>query len=336
MIHDRFNRRQLITGAAAIGLSAIPAMASAQAEPGVTSASQAATDLSKLEMAGDYASLYQKLHPDAQAIIPFAAVDGWYRNVFAANPPQAPITASGTRDVNSWTWPVNGRSYRVMEVDFSQPLTSGTTRDTVRLNPRGGGVFAWFFGRDAAFVNDQINAYAPDYPPVTSGSLAYVTQLDSQVPFGLGKVTTPALDASIFDHILPDRLAGMSLQRGWAPGSFYDFTVDVRTWAYRASGSGAGEPDVWIEDSAMPASMSVAQAIDVAKQATGFNLVLAQSGGPVRSVLGMIHQFSDLSQQRAVLVWGAGGSERIFTIRAKQLVDLQLTAAAIRSALSSR
>lgn len=121
-------------------------------------AEDAAIELSRLESSGSWSDLYALMHPDAQAIIPIAAVTGWYANEYG---PQGPglITVKGSQRV-SWTWEVTGETYAATEVSVHQSFADGrVVEDVVRLVWTGSR-WGWFFGRNADFVQDQIAKYA--------------------------------------------------------------------------------------------------------------------------------------------------------------------------------
>lgn len=135
-------------------------------------ASTTAYELSLLEAAGSFDELYDRMHPDAQAIIPREAVVGWYENEFAPREPQ-PITVTGVQEV-TWVWPVTGASYEdTAEVSFEQPFGDGTVvSDVIRLVQDDTGVWRWFFGRSADFVEEQIALYANEEEAKTDSDTA--------------------------------------------------------------------------------------------------------------------------------------------------------------------
>jgi hypothetical protein len=126
-----------------------------------------AVELSALEAAWDFNTLYDRIHPDAHAQIPRAAVIGWFQNEFA---PRGPGVSTVTA-VNfvSWTWAVTGQTYPyTAEVSFIQPFADGTVvEDVVRLVQDQNGEWRWFFGRSREFVNEQIARYVPAVPVAT-------------------------------------------------------------------------------------------------------------------------------------------------------------------------
>jgi predicted metalloprotease len=126
-----------------------------------------AVELSVLEASSDFNSLYDRIHPDAHAEIPRAAVVGWFQSEFAPRGPGV-STVTGVNFV-SWTWPVTGQTYPyTAEVFFTQPFADGTVvEDVVRLVQDQNGEWRWFFGRSREFVDEQIAKYVPAVPVQT-------------------------------------------------------------------------------------------------------------------------------------------------------------------------
>ncbi|CAA9583055.1 MAG: YpfJ protein, zinc metalloprotease superfamily [uncultured Thermomicrobiales bacterium] len=135
---------------------------------------ETAVALSALEAAGDFNALYDRIHPDAHAVVPRAAVIGWFQNAFAPRGPGV-STVTDVRVV-AWTWPVTGRTYpTTAEVSYEQPFADGTVEEgVVRLVLDEAGEWRWFFGRDRAFVDEQIARYVPAAPEST-GSVPATT-----------------------------------------------------------------------------------------------------------------------------------------------------------------
>jgi len=137
-------------------------------------AAETAVALSRLEAAWDFNTLYDRIHPDAHAVVPRAAVIGWFGNVFAPLGPGI-STVTGVRFV-SWTWAVTGQTYPyTAEVSYRQPFADGSVaEDVVRLVQDQDGEWRWFFGRDRAFVEEQIGRYVTTVavPSATVGGTA--------------------------------------------------------------------------------------------------------------------------------------------------------------------
>ncbi len=150
-------------------------------------AAAAAIDLSRSEAAGDFNTLYDQLHPDAKQIVPWAAVVGWYVEEFAPLGPGV-ITVQSVR-FEDWTWGVTGTRYRnTAVVTYTQPFADGTiVEDVVRLVEHEDG-WGWFFGRDRAFVDEQIERV--EDTTYTSPQLGY--RLSWQAPWSPAS-ETPAM-----------------------------------------------------------------------------------------------------------------------------------------------
>lgn len=178
--HRRFDRRTLVGGAVATaGTLALPRTPLAQTSND-RGAMAAAEELSVLEATEHLPALYEfyaRMHPDAQAIVPRHVVIGWYRDNWQPKGPR-PAQATGYSFVD-WTWPVNGVSYRdVAEVSFVQEFDNAPAiEDVVRL-AFAEGQWRWFFGRDSAWVEEQIAFY---------NDQAYIEQAGI-VPYNLDQV----------------------------------------------------------------------------------------------------------------------------------------------------
>lgn len=144
-----------------------------QSQRDAEAAAEEAVELSELESNGRASSLYRRLHPDAQEIIPKEAVVGWYETDFFPLDPQPIIEITGVEFV-TWTWPVTGESYRnTAEVSYVQPFGSGAnvtyTEEVVRLVEEDGD-WHWFFGRSQEFVDTQIARFPAEQERASSSS----------------------------------------------------------------------------------------------------------------------------------------------------------------------
>lgn len=178
---NRLDRRRLVSLALGAGVATtLPGSAVAQTRDRQREAMHAAEELSVLEATEHLPALYtfyERLHPDAQEIVPRHVVIGWYQEVWQPRGPQ-PARATGVRFVD-WTWPVNGVTYRdVAEVSFIQEFDNAApVNDVVRL-AHVEGSWRWFFGRDRAWVEEQVRIYT---------ERAYIAQ-SGIVPFQLDRV----------------------------------------------------------------------------------------------------------------------------------------------------
>jgi hypothetical protein len=144
----------------AIGGCPLPRDASVPPRPATEQAAATAVYLSQLEAADDLETLYDWLHPDAQAVVPKEAVVGWYTAEWLPRRP-GPIRVTDV-ETGEWTWPVTGETYaHTATVAYEQPFADGTIeRDVVRLVQDEQGLWRWFFGRDRTFVDEQIARFA--------------------------------------------------------------------------------------------------------------------------------------------------------------------------------
>jgi hypothetical protein len=111
-------------------------------------------------------AMYDRIHPDAHAIIPRAAAVGVFQQAYGeTNAGQATITDS---QLVTWTWGVSGKSYdNAAKISFTQPYTDSngqqqTLSDDMYL-VKSDGEWRWFFGSSKAFVDQAIATYGP--PP---------------------------------------------------------------------------------------------------------------------------------------------------------------------------
>ncbi|MFT4037060.1 MAG: neutral zinc metallopeptidase [Thermomicrobiales bacterium] len=135
-----------------------------QADADLDAAAEAVREFSQLEEARDFQALYDRLHPDARAVVPRSAVVGWY-DAFLQGRSAGEATI---RDVQwePWTWGVTGVTYDdAVTVRYTQPyMVNGQETDIsgeVHVVPDDDG-WGWFFGASQQFLDDQIAAYGDD------------------------------------------------------------------------------------------------------------------------------------------------------------------------------
>lgn len=193
------NRRQF--SAAALSAIAVTPMSLATSlaqsgDPGAPMTGDdpmaAAEYLSSLESTGYYPTLYAfygYIHPDAEAVAPRGTVLNWYMEEFVPLGPQ-PAVATDVTYLDSWTWDVTGETYiDVVEVSYTQEFTNAdTVNDVVRLVFHEGS-WRWWFGRDAAWVEEQNLRF----------SLVENTPQDGSAPFGLAGIT--AIDEELMARL---------------------------------------------------------------------------------------------------------------------------------------
>src|SRR5215211_4890358 len=151
--------------ASSIQLSTGQERAAAQADDRLAAAADAARELSVLEADRDFDALYERMHPDALAVVPRSAVVGWYESYFEERE-TSELDVTGV-EFEPWTWPVTGVTYDdAVTVKFVQPYTvDGVATDVsgeVHLVPFGEEEWGWFFGASRAFVDEQVALYGDD------------------------------------------------------------------------------------------------------------------------------------------------------------------------------
>ena len=135
-----------------------------QADDALDAAADVARELSLLESERDFDALYDRMHPDARAVVPRSAVVGWYESFFA-NRETRELTVTDIA-FEPWTWEVTGVTYDdAVTVSFVQPYSvDGTPTEVageVHLVPFGD-EWGWFFGASRSFVDEQIAWYGDD------------------------------------------------------------------------------------------------------------------------------------------------------------------------------
>lgn len=143
----------------------------------IVEAGTTAEELFALAADRKFNALYDRIHPDAQAVVPRAAAVGAFTEIYAA----AQAGRAEVRDVQigQWTWGVTDQTYdEAAQVRFVQPFVdeNGQERlleDRMYLVERDG-EWRWFFGSNPDFVEEVIARYggeAAQGQPVTEGDL---------------------------------------------------------------------------------------------------------------------------------------------------------------------
>jgi hypothetical protein len=115
--------------------------------------------LGQLESWRAYPALYQLLHPDAQAAVPFEAMACWYAERYGLpSDPLVTLVFDNAVDAVSfapWTWQVSGATYpNAAAVDYRQTVGTIVQSEEVATSfhlVEVDGQWRWFFGvsRDA-------------------------------------------------------------------------------------------------------------------------------------------------------------------------------------------
>jgi len=149
---------------APFSLPTTPTLRQADAPDAATAAANVAIELSQLEAAQDFETLYERMHPDARAVVPRSAVVGWYEGMYADRSTSELTVTNVTFE--PWTWGVTGVTYDdAATVSFVQPyVVDGVAQDVtgeVHLVPFGN-TWGWFFGASRDFLDAQIVLYGDD------------------------------------------------------------------------------------------------------------------------------------------------------------------------------
>jgi uncharacterized protein len=141
-----------------------PALGQVDAPDTATAAGNVAIELSQLEAAQDFETLYERMHPDARAVVPRSVVIGWYEAMYADRSTSELTVTNVTFE--PWTWGVTGVTYDdAATVSFVQPyVVDGVAQDVsgeVHLVPFGDD-WGWFFGASRDFLDQQIALYGDD------------------------------------------------------------------------------------------------------------------------------------------------------------------------------
>lgn len=140
-------------------------------------ANAAATAAEILRMAGErkFNNMYDYMHPDSMAVVPRAAAVGTFTDVYQqAQAGQAQIVGV---EMVPWTWGVSGKQYPyAAKVSFVQPFVDENNQqdwlqDDMYL-VEDGGEWRWFFGSNAATVQQAIATYGQAVSaPITEGDM---------------------------------------------------------------------------------------------------------------------------------------------------------------------
>jgi thiol-disulfide isomerase/thioredoxin len=119
-------------------------------------------------------AMYDRIHPDAHAVIPRAAAVGTFEELYAIF--QAERSEIVDVQFGSWEWAVTGETYPyAAQVAFEQPYVDLNGReqlleDTMYL-VKSDGEWRWFFGASMEFVETQIERFGGRGTPLTEGDL---------------------------------------------------------------------------------------------------------------------------------------------------------------------
>jgi hypothetical protein len=165
-------------------LAARPAVAQEDQARDTREATFTAEEIFRLAYERKFNAMYDRIHPDAHAVVPRAAAVGTFEELYAIV--QAGRSQIKEVEFGSWTWAVTGQNYPYAAfVRFEQPYTDtdGSEKlldDTMYL-VKNDGEWRWFFGASKDFVEAQIERFGGRGEPLTEGNLVenVVKDLDS-------------------------------------------------------------------------------------------------------------------------------------------------------------
>ena len=132
-----------------------------------------AEEIFRLAAERKFNAMYDRIHPDAHAVVPRAAAVGTFTKLYE-------ITDAGKSEVTGveiveWTWAVTGQRYpEAAEVSFEQPYVENGQTKTLQDNMYlvdSGGEWRWFFGNSREFVDTAIAEFGGRGEPLTDGDL---------------------------------------------------------------------------------------------------------------------------------------------------------------------
>jgi predicted metalloprotease len=134
----------------------------------------AAQEILRLAAERKFNAMYDRIHPDAHAIIPRAVAVGTFEEVYSlVQAGQAKIT-----DVQfgKWTWGVTGKTYdNAAQVTYQMPYVDENGKQQTLTDDmylvKDGAEWRWFFGATKEFVDAQIARFGERGTPLTQGDL---------------------------------------------------------------------------------------------------------------------------------------------------------------------
>lgn len=163
----------LVVVAALLALAAPASAAQAPADPAAAAAAEAARAYLVLAAAGEFNALYDRIHPDAQAVVPRVVALRSFEEIYGQLRPGA-ATITGV-ELGEWTWGVTEQTYPdAARVSYAQPFVDPATGEQRISNTQMylvpfEGEWRWFFGSDRAFLAEVIGRFAPPPPAAEAG-----------------------------------------------------------------------------------------------------------------------------------------------------------------------
>ena len=138
-------------------------------------ASATADEILRLAYERKFNAMYDRIHPDAHAVVPRATAVGAFTDIYEKRQSGRGEVVDGR--MTEWTWGVTGQTYPyAAEIDFRQPFVNEDGQDAVLEGQmylvESEGEWRWFFGDSPEFVQQANELYgvATD-EPLTEGDL---------------------------------------------------------------------------------------------------------------------------------------------------------------------
>jgi len=174
----------LIVSTVVLPLAATGQVAAQSDERNLREATFTAGEILRLAYERKFNAMYDRIHPDAHAVIPRVAAVGTFELIYEQNQ-AGEATITGSR-LTEWTWGVTGKTYpRAAEISFEQPYVDSNgnpqlLKDNMYLVKDG--EWRWFFGSSMEFVQQAIAQFgSPQGEPLVEGDLVQnvVNDLDA-------------------------------------------------------------------------------------------------------------------------------------------------------------
>ena len=183
---------------------AAPTTARTQSDAEAAAAARAtAEELFELAAQSNFNALFDRIHPDAHAVIPRVAAIRAFEEIYATT--QAGLATITGVAIGEWTWQVTGKTYPdAAQVRFAQPYVDQQGREQVSesemyLVPYEG-EWRWFFGSDRAYIAEIIGRFDPPPPAEAPGDTRALLEL---VVGDLDRFYRGALDGTQYRYETP-------------------------------------------------------------------------------------------------------------------------------------
>ena len=224
-------------------LSAAP-VAAQDEERDLREAGFAAQEILNLAFERKFNAMYDRIHPDAHAVVPRAAAVGAFEAAYAQTDAGQGTVVDG--QITSYTWPVTGKEYPyAAEIAFEQPYTDANGDEQVlrdRMFLVKEGEWRWFFGSSPEAVEQAIAAYGGEpTEPLVEGDLIVNVATDLDVFYAdvLSYTDVPLRVAGRSSYVRVDQ--GVQTACGPAETGFWGVLLPAAT--RRSTSTSSPDPD---------------------------------------------------------------------------------------------